>query len=189
MYQVPVDELVPSSAAVGMTLKEAACILDEAQHRPLLPSEIRAFIGMINTPDFKKIKAMVLDRSACLRTKKYGHSVVTMSPVEVTNRCASSCDFCGWRADNTRMGRLTIDEEMVDIQAQYLLEKGIDDIELVGGDDIRFVRDTLPVLLRRLRSRISASKLRQMLFCTMALTESQYRNRCRRNDNVARDVR
>ncbi|WP_156922482.1 hypothetical protein [Azorhizobium doebereinerae] len=176
MYQVPVDELVPPSAAVGLSLKEAAYILDEAQDRPLLPSEIRAFIGMINTPDFSKIKAMVLDYSARLRTKKYGRSVFTMSPVEFTNRCASNCDFCGWRADNTQMGRLTIDEEMVEVQAQYLLEKGIDDIELVGGDDIRFVRDALPLLLRRLRSRISTRSVRQLLFSTMALTESQYRN-------------
>ncbi|KRQ16283.1 radical SAM protein [Bradyrhizobium manausense] len=177
MYQVPVDELAAASnSAVGMALTDASYILDEAQHRPLLPSEIRGFIGMINTPDFSTIKSMVLDCSAGVRAKKYGHSVVTVSPVEVSNRCASNCDFCGWRADNAQMGRLIIDEEMVDIQTQYLLEKGIDDIELVGGDDMQFVRDALPVLLRRLQSRFPASSGRQLLFSTMALTEQQYRN-------------
>lgn len=175
MYQVPVDELrTASRAAVGLTLKKAAHILDQAQHRPLLPAEVSEFIGMINTPDFEKIKAMVLDCSASIRTRKYGRSVATLSPVEVTNRCASNCDFCGWRADNTHMGRLTIDAEIVALQAQYLLEKGIEDIELVGGDDMRFVRDALPVLLRRLRSLIPPTGAGQLLFSSMALTETQY---------------
>ncbi|MCP3380113.1 hypothetical protein NLM31_06710 [Bradyrhizobium sp. CCGUVB4N] len=175
MYQVPVDELrTTSRAAIGISLEEAADILDQAQHRPLLPTELTEFIGAINTPDFEKIKAAVLDCSASIRARKYGRSVTTLSPVEVTNRCASNCDFCGWRADNTQMGRLTIDEEIVDIQARYLLEKGIEDIELVGGDDIRFVRDALPVLLRRLRSLVPPTSSRQLLFCTMALTEAQY---------------
>ncbi|WP_342723710.1 4Fe-4S cluster-binding domain-containing protein [Bradyrhizobium sp. B097] len=127
---------------------------------------------MINTPDFERIKAMVLDCSSKIRVRKYGCSVVTLSPVEVTNRCASNCDFCGWRADNTQMGRVTIDEELVDIQTQYLLEKGVQDIELVGGDDIRFVR-VLPALLRRLRSRLPTG-VSHLLFSTMALTELQY---------------
>ncbi|WP_338696242.1 MULTISPECIES: hypothetical protein [Bradyrhizobium] len=173
MYQVPVDELrATSAAAVGATLKDAAYILEETQHRPLSPREVGEFIGTINTPDFEKIKAMVLDCSSKIRVRKYGRSVVTMSPVEVTNRCASNCDFCGWRADNTQMGRVTIDEELADIQTQYLLEKGVQDIELVGGDDIRFVR-ALPVLLRRLKSRLPTGAS-HLLFSTMALTERQY---------------
>ncbi|MBB4189225.1 2-iminoacetate synthase ThiH [Sinorhizobium terangae] len=176
MYEVPIDEIhTASRAAAGITLKQAASTLEQAQCRPLTITEVAEFINMMDAPDFDQIKAMVLDCSAKVRTRKYGRSVVTLSPVEVTNRCASNCSFCGWRSDNKQMGRLSIDEEIVDIQVQYLLAKGIQDIELVGGDDIQFVRDTLPVLLQRLRSRfLPRTGARQLLFCTMALTESQY---------------
>ncbi len=177
MYHVPVAELSAMTADTRITrVDEVRQFLRDSRHAPLSLEQVNLLISAVHSPDFAEIKSAVIAASADVRMKKYGSGVVTMAPVEVTNRCASDCNFCGWRANNKQMKRLSIDDELVGIQVQYLLDKGIRHIELVGGDDVKFVRDTLPALVPMLREQVDKVDGGQLLFCTMALTDTQYEN-------------
>jgi 2-iminoacetate synthase ThiH len=177
MYQVPATELrgITSNATIP-TLSQVEQLLRKARGSALDLDQVNLLISAIHSAEFHHIKSAVIATSGAIRMEKYGRGVMTMAPVEVTNRCASDCNFCGWRATNKKMNRLSVDDELVSIQVEYLLNKGIRHIELVGGDDVKFVRDTLPSLIPQLRDQVSKVRGGEVLFCTMALTEGQYRN-------------
>lgn len=96
--------------------------------------------------------------------------------MEVSNRCSSDCLFCGWRASNPDIPRTRISAELVLEQVDYLLDLGIGYIELVGGDDLQFVREALPDLARATRERMTRKNIEgQVCVCSMAVTEKHYR--------------
>jgi 2-iminoacetate synthase ThiH len=174
-YQLPDARLLAyADDTSDITPDELAVTLRELDDRELTYPEVMRLINVLGSPSADAIKSMVIATSTSIRTRKHGRAVVPMAPVEVTNRCSSNCVFCGWRASNQDMQRLTISEKLVQLQTRYLVRKGIHDIELVGGDDTTFVRDTLPSLLPQIRKELPEDGMTH--FCTMALTSNQYRD-------------
>lgn len=142
----------------------------------LPPEDLNRLVNGIHSPRFPELKRLVLEASSALRASLFGDAVVPMAPVEASNACASNCGFCGWRSSNFAMERLQISADLIMEQVRYLVGKGIHYIEFVGGDDFRFVRRLLPELVRRTRALGEELDARlKVCFCTMALTEAQYR--------------
>jgi 2-iminoacetate synthase len=158
------------------SLQEVERLLGKAKSDSLEFAEINSLINGIYSPDFPRIKELVLQASTDLRQRLVGNKVITMAPVEVSNYCTSDCTFCGWRSSNRAMERTRISEALILEQVRYLLKKGIYYIELVGGDDIRFVRSILPSLIKSIRSLASEMGVPvKICFCTMALAAKHYR--------------
>lgn len=122
------------SDAAGLRLVDAATLLRLVRDDP--------------DPDLRE---SVMDAARELRYRTFGHTVATMVPIEVTSFCASTCRFCGWRADNKAMVRLAITEAAVREQARLLARKGFSHFEIAGGDDLTFLRDNLASLIRGLK--------------------------------------
>lgn len=172
-YCVPSAELLDvAKDGTPVSPGELDALLDQLDDRELTYAQVGRLVNSLHSPSAAEIKRRVISESTRLRARKYGARVVPMAPVEVTNRCSSRCAFCGWRSDNKDMRRLAITEELVLLQVRYLVEKGIGHIELVGGDDITFVRDLLPRLIPKVRELLPAGGLVHV--CTMALTSQQY---------------
>ncbi len=139
-------------------------------------AEVNLLINGIHSPVFPELKQQVLETSTALRRLTFSNSVIPMAPVEASNACASNCGFCGWRSSNFAMPRLKISGDLIMEQVRYLVDKGIHYIEFVGGDDFRFVRTLLPSLVQRTRALGESLGVRlKICFCTMAMTENQYR--------------
>lgn len=156
---------------------ELASILSRADRDELAIEDVNALVNVIYAPDFIRLREVVLDASSRLRKRVFGNRVVIMAPVEVSNACASDCSFCGWRTSNQAMKRLKVSDDLVLEQVAYLIRKGIHYIEFVGGDDLDFVRNRLPALISRTREMERDWGVRlKLCFCTMALTETQYRS-------------
>lgn len=151
-------------------------MLARAREEPMSLSETNLFVNAMSSSRFEEYRERVMDVSARLRAETFGNSVVPMAPVEVSNVCMSDCRFCGWRASNRQMQRLQISEDLVMEQVRYLVRKGIRYIEFVGGDDLSFVRASLPSLIHSARQLAGEADLPlKICFCTMSLTEAQYR--------------
>jgi len=140
-------------------------ILETADNELSLEHVI-VLLNAMNSPNFPEIENLVLAKSKQIRHELFGNKFKVMAPVEVSNHCASNCSFCDWRSSNKKMSRLRVGHEMVLEQVKYLNDKGINCIELVGGDDINFVKNDLPELIKKIDSEI--------LVCTTALTKNQY---------------
>ncbi len=157
-------------------IKEIENILEKSKDEDLSFKDINQLINGIYSSQFIKIKKYLLDFSSRIRKDLFGNKVIPMAPVEISNICASNCMFCGWRSSNSEMQRSNISEYLIMEQVKYLVRKGIYYIEFVGGDDFNFVRRTLPSLIKSTRKLSQEMGVTlKICFCTMALTETQYR--------------
>lgn len=119
----------------------------------------------------------ILEKSRKVRHELFGNLVVPMAPIEVSNTCASDCQFCGWRVSNRAMKRLKMPVDLAMLQVEYLVDSGIHYIEFVSGDDISVVRTLLPELIGRTRELFDKRGIHgKISFCTLALTEKQYKD-------------
>lgn len=156
------------------TLKEVEILISESQHTTIDEYGVNCLVNAIYSEQFDKIKQFVLSSSKKIRKQYWSNSIVTMAPVEVSNKCVSNCMFCGWRSTNHRMVRLRISDDLLLKQIKYLISKKIYYIELVGGDDFRFVK-TLPSLVTKVRRLFPHNVKGRIFICTMPLTSLQYR--------------
>ncbi|MBB4399269.1 hypothetical protein [Bradyrhizobium sp. ERR14] len=101
-------------------MPQVEAILEEAESESLSYAKLNSLVNAIHSTEFQAIRDKVLAKSEFVRRKIYGGLVVSMAPVEVTNRCASDCNFCGWRSDNNEMRRLSLDERLIVVQVEYL---------------------------------------------------------------------
>jgi len=156
-------------------LAAARAILRRAGE-PLPLHDLASLLHTVLAGD-RSVMALVLEASARMRRSLFGNKVVPMAPVEIANTCVSDCVFCGWRLSNRAMKRLRLPVDLAMLQVEYLIDLGIHYIEFVSGDDIRAVRETLPVLIRETRGLFERRGVDgKVSFCTLALTENQYRS-------------
>lgn len=121
------------------------------------------------------VRSAVIESASALRRQFFGDWIAPMAPIEIANRCASDCLFCGWRVSNRAMKRLDVPRDLIMAQVEYLLDLGIPHVEFVSGDDIQAVRTLLPRLIRDTRAMMNSRGIEgKISFCTLALTENQY---------------
>jgi hypothetical protein len=150
-------------------------VLQRVPESPLTLEAVAGILGGLLGPQSQQIKALVTTHGARVRQLLYGNAVVPMAPIEVSNSCASDCQFCGWRSSNRAMKRLKMDGDLAMVQAEYLMDLGIRWIEFVSGDDFGAVKDLLPKLVTRTRDAFERRGIEgKVSFCTMALTQAQY---------------
>ena len=156
---------------------ELKAILEKASAESLTLAESNRLFNLIYSAEFPVLAEQVLEASRKARERVFGRKVAVMAPVEVSNRCASDCLFCGWRASNPDIPRTKISPELVLEQIKYLLDLGIGYVELVGGDDFQFVQKELPDLARACRRLIAERNMDgHVCVCSMAVTEQHYRD-------------
>ncbi len=146
------------TAEQGLTLDQSALLLHLVR----------------NAPD-GAAEQQVIQAAKALRGKVFGDQVATMVPVEATSYCASSCKFCGWRADNREMVRSRITVDAIRMQARTLAAKGISHFEIVGGDDLRFFKSDLEPMIRALKEETTAVLPEaRVSMCFTAMHEEHY---------------
>lgn len=175
LFSVDVDGL---TSVIEKTMtpsrEDVEKVLSGVGSRVLTYEDVATLVSIMFTERFERVKQIVLEKAKSVRQKKYRNSVISMAPVEISNRCASDCNFCGWRSDNKAMKRISIDSDIALMQIEYLANKGIGHIELVGGDDINLVKWQLPEIIPKARAIVDRAQKGVISFCTMALTEAQY---------------
>lgn len=180
------DTYVPDVAALSRLAASvpaadpaaARAILESAGGGPLLHDEIAALLkGLLNHAHAPAVSAAICEASSEVRSRLFGNAVVPMAPVELSNTCASDCVFCGWRLSNRAMKRLRMPADLAMLQVEYLVDLGIHYIEFVSGDDVSVVRELIPDLVTRTRQLFERRGVTgKVSFCTLALTEGQYRD-------------
>lgn len=139
------------------------------------PDAVSALLRLVRDRPDPELRRTVVDAARALRRSAFGDAVSTMVPIEVSSFCASTCRFCGWRADNKDMIRLAITEAAIRQQARRLAAKGFSHFEIAGGDDLKFLRDTLPSLVRGLKEEVSAvNPQARVSLCLVPMHEQHY---------------
>jgi len=82
-----------------------------------------------------------------LKEKVYGQRIVLFAPLYVGNLCINNCVYCGYKASNKRMKRITLTNEDLVNQVKALEDAGQKRLILVYGEhpkyDANFIADTV----------------------------------------------
>lgn len=151
-------------------------LLDVAQSHALALPQALQLMNLALTTNNDAVLEQIMAAARDVRHAVFSNQTVVMAPVEVSNLCASDCVFCGWRSSNRHMQRTRQTQDAVLAQVDYLLDLGIDYIELVGGDDFRYVRQHIQQLVPAIRQLMDQRGIRgRICVCSMAVTEEHYR--------------
>jgi 2-iminoacetate synthase len=138
-------------------------------------SDTATLLSFVRDQDSSTGREMILNAARQLRQRAFGNRLAAMVPIEVTSYCASTCKFCGWRADNKDMVRLAITEEAIREQAKILAGMGFSHFEIAGGDHLPFLRNGLSQLISALKQETRAiNPQSRVSMCLVPMHESQY---------------
>ena len=101
---------------------------------------------LINAKD-KEIIEEIKQGAKHLKEKVYGQRIVLFAPLYVGNLCTNNCAYCGYKASNLQMKRVTLEKEELVAQVKALEDTGQKRLILVYGEhpryDANFIADTV----------------------------------------------
>lgn len=82
-----------------------------------------------------------------LKEKVYGDRIVIFAPLYIGNKCSNNCTYCGFRANNTKQKRITLQKEQIKREVKALEDTGQKRLILVYGEhkdyDADFIADSV----------------------------------------------
>ncbi|MEI7724159.1 MAG: [FeFe] hydrogenase H-cluster radical SAM maturase HydG [Bacteroidota bacterium] len=82
-----------------------------------------------------------------LKEKVYGQRIVLFAPLYIGNLCTNNCAYCGFKASNNKIKRVTLDQEDLIAQVKALEDSGQKRLILVYGEhpkyDAKFIADSV----------------------------------------------
>lgn len=82
-----------------------------------------------------------------LKEKVYGHRIVLFAPLYIGNLCTNNCAYCGFKANNTKIKRVTLNQQDLIKQVEALEDAGQKRLILVYGEhpkyDAKFIAESV----------------------------------------------
>ncbi|MCX6278637.1 MAG: [FeFe] hydrogenase H-cluster radical SAM maturase HydG [Bacteroidetes bacterium] len=82
-----------------------------------------------------------------LKEKVYGQRIVLFAPLYIGNRCTNNCAYCGFKASNKSIKRVTLDHDDLVAQVRALEDAGHKRLILVYGEhpeyDAKFIAESV----------------------------------------------
>lgn len=88
---------------------------------------------LINADDEDSV-AKIKKAAHELKERVYGRRIVLFAPLYIGNRCVNNCAYCGFRADNRKQVRTTLNAEQIVDQVKCLEDAGHKRLILVYGE-------------------------------------------------------
>ncbi len=73
-----------------------------------------------------------------LKEKVYGHRIVLFAPLYIGNLCTNNCAYCGYKASNKTVKRVTLDKEEIIKQVKALEDTGQKRLIMVYGEHEKY---------------------------------------------------
>ncbi len=101
---------------------------------------------LINADDPELIEE-IKQGARILKERVYGQRIVLFAPLYIGNLCTNNCSYCGFRTDNKKQARITLDHDQIVEQVTALEEVGHKRLILTFGEHPRyspeFIADTV----------------------------------------------
>jgi 2-iminoacetate synthase len=104
---------------------------------------------LINTADPELIEE-IKQGAKTLKERVYGQRIVLFAPLYIGNLCTNNCAYCGFKASNAQVKRVTLSREELVQQVKALEDSGQKRLILVYGEhpkyDARFIAETVGIV-------------------------------------------
>jgi 2-iminoacetate synthase len=101
---------------------------------------------LINASDPELIEE-IKNGARTLKEKVYGQRIVLFAPLYIGNLCTNNCAYCGFKASNKKVKRVTLDREDLISQVKALEDSGQKRLILVFGEhpkyDAKFIAESV----------------------------------------------
>ena len=101
---------------------------------------------LINATDPELIEE-IKQGARTLKEKVYGQRIVLFAPLYIGNLCINNCAYCGFKASNKVIRRVTLDQDDIIAQVKALEDQGQKRLILVYGEhpsyDANFIADSV----------------------------------------------
>ena len=87
---------------------------------------------LLNSPQKERVDR-IFRTAKEIKERVYGHRVVLFAPLYLGNKCVNLCTYCGFKATNTEIERLTLDLEQLSNEVNTLINQGHKRLILVYG--------------------------------------------------------
>ena len=88
-----------------------------------------------------ELEAELFELAKRVKEKIYGNRIVIFVPLYITNKCSNICEYCGFRADNKKLQRKTLDYTEIQEEVGILLNQGHKRILAVYGETVHYTVD------------------------------------------------
>ncbi len=95
---------------------------------------------LINATDPELIEE-IKEGARTLKEKVYGERIVLFAPLYVGDLCTNNCQYCGFRASNKDVKRITLNEQELVGETKALIEQGHKRLILVYGEHPKYSAD------------------------------------------------
>lgn len=127
--EAKIYEVLERAKAAGPAEVDAALVKSRMLKRLTL-AETAVLITAEDQDSLKKI----FEAAAYVKDRIYGSRVVLFAPLYISNRCANSCLYCAFKADNAQIERRTLTQDEVKEEVLWLLSRGHKRVLLVSGE-------------------------------------------------------
>ncbi len=104
---------------------------------------------LINATDPELIEE-IKEGARTLKEKVYGERIVLFAPLYVGDLCTNNCQYCGFRASNKGVKRITLSEPELVAETRALIDQGHKRLILVYGEhpkySAEFIADTVRIV-------------------------------------------
>ncbi len=104
---------------------------------------------LVNTTDPALIEE-IKQGAKTLKERVYGQRIVLFAPLYIGNLCTNNCAYCGFKATNDKVTRVTLSREELISQVKALEDSGQKRLILVYGEhpryDARFIAETVGIV-------------------------------------------
>lgn len=167
-------ELSPWSDEEAKALALVEEVLTKRSSAGLDPASTAVLLRLVKDAPCARARQAVIESARNLRRRTFGLRYAAMVPIEITSFCTSNCRFCGWRADNRDMIRVSITEQALRDQARILARQGFSHFEIAGGDVIALLQRSLGDYIAILKEEVSSVDAQaRVSVCVVPLHESE----------------
>ena len=114
----------------GCSEADFEAVMKKAEKQVRLSLEDVAIL--LNVEDSEKLNR-IFNLAKSIKERVYGNRVVLFAPLYVGNKCTNTCTYCGFKATNTEIDRLTLDLDQIDGEVNTLIDQGHKRLILVYG--------------------------------------------------------
>lgn len=104
---------------------------------------------LLNATDPELIEE-IKEGARTLKEKVYGERIVLFAPLYVGDLCTNNCQYCGFRAENKDMKRITLTSEQLVEETTALIDQGHKRLILVYGEhpkySAEFIAETVKIV-------------------------------------------
>ena len=132
---IDTDEIWDTLKNVHPTKEQVRAIINKALNKHRLSMIETAVLVNTNEPELiEEIK----QGARILKEKVYGHRIVLFAPLYIGNLCTNNCAYCGYKASNKEVERITLDKDEIIRQVKALEDAGQKRLILVYGEHKKY---------------------------------------------------